>query len=1198
MKKIFLLFLLLLGSNTYAFDISSFFGDTVGKDRPAGLLLSDIEVRKKQVEDVTNEREVLVKRSEVAIKKLTDTIVSVEELEKEALEKTKGASGSYEELLKRKLAILDERKQNLSNLRDLWKEVDLKMANHLKLAENIVEILSADFGAKEGKLIYSWKALDEVKGSIDQLSARIEAENGQKERIKKLKAAEKDEVVSLKNDIEQKRVEQEKITKELEILSDKADNLAIVTELKTRAEIIDQELYALREKIDASEFKIESFGRDEHQKDGEIFLLKHKLKKLSNELAIVQKKLVIDISDVEFSKGELEKAKREAAFEAVGLSRTKNLLKLRRDGLEKNIRVLEYQFDEVQKAGKEKSPTGYWIVARLSFLKNEKVLIDKSLEALDTKKERFDLNVRLKELKTQAIEVLHSMGTSTTKIDNKITEFKAKLRAAENTKKSLKDRRDEVTNYISTINKERELVLLKQKEIVDQRDVLFQNFAKEYFEVLSHIKGALSALSNQKKTVERHFSQISEFLVWEDDFINQCSFIIKHLEMQKAESVWKRASRAISLAQVGTAIVESEELFQGLFWETPDYLSPSTLFKTIKGFEFGDYLGIIIFSILFIVFFFLFRFLLLLIQRNVRYWIKGGGTSHALVTGIESFIEFIFDHFKLLFTWSFVFIHVVFGLTYFRPLASIYSHTVFYLLTIPILVHLSYCFVMRLQTLNQQLQYIFFSEHLQWKVDILVSIFLYASSIILPLRKAFLVYFDRSVEFSDVSLAAYTLILVLVILFSFNKEDILRLVSGRNKIVVWLRMGVERYYYPVFVFLIFLLMLSNPYIGYSNLAWYLAFAVPATLLIFYGLFFIHYVVRRYSFFFFIKEEDDEVINKFEHAKAYYGLFIALSFIVLLLIALVMLVRLWGVEGYTLSALWKSLSEDWVIRTGLRPEDKLGFVELGKLSLFISSGLVFSSFIKKFLLRKLFEIFRTEAGVQNTISKMLHYFIIIVVVILGFTSINLSQYALTAGGLLLVGIGFGLRDQIVDYFAGILVLIERPIEIGHYVEAGEFQGKVHRISARSTTLKTARNFFVTIPNRDLISKPIVNWGQGRYAVGCELKVTVAFDSDLDLVRKTLLDTMKYHSKVLRVPAPLVRFEGFEGSSLYFYCRCYISARKVFDMCDLESDLRFAIMKAFHKQGIVIPYPQTVVHFAKKTGLADANPVEIKFDSKEN
>ena len=79
-----------------------------------------------------------------------------------------------------------------------------------------------------------------------------------------------------------------------------------------------------------------------------------------------------------------------------------------------------------------------------------------------------------------------------------------------------------------------------------------------------------------------------------------------------------------------------------------------------------------------------------------------------------------------------------------------------------------------------------------------------------------------------------------------------------------------------------------------------------------------------------------------------------------------------------------------------------------------------------------------------------------------------------GGLLLVGVGFGLRDQIADYFAGVLVLLERPLEIGHYVQAGEHEGKVHRISARATTLRTARNFFIVIPNRDLISKPIVNW----------------------------------------------------------------------------------------------------------------------------
>jgi len=588
--------------------------------------------------------------------------------------------------------------------------------------------------------------------------------------------------------------------------------------------------------------------------------------------------------------------------------------------------------------------------------------------------------------------------------------------------------------------------------------------------------------------------------------------------------------------------------------------------------------------------------------------------SHALATGFENFIEFLLHHYRLLFVWFFCFMHITLGATYFKPLTSTYSVTLFYLVSVPILIYLSRRFVLQLRMINQQLDYLFISEKHQQKVTLLISLFLYATAVLLPLRKAFVEHFERQIAFSEVSLAAYTLVLVIIVLFFFNKEDVLKLLSGKNSVIVWLNKSVDRFYYPVFLCCVSLLILSNPYIGYSNFAWYLAFAIPVTFLAVYGLFVVHYFVRKFSLTLFIKEEDDIVTNKFEHAKAYYGLLIAISFIVLGFATLIVLARVWGVvwgiEGYTVPQLWKALAEDWVIPVG--KDDKLGFIELIKLSAFITSGLVISSLIKKFILVKLFEIFRTEPGVQNTVSRILHYCIITMALILGFTAIKLTQYAMGIGGLLVLGIGLGLKDQIADYLGGFLVLLERPIEIGHYVQTNEYEGKVHSISARSTTLKTAKNFFITIPNRDLISKPIVNWGRGRYAVGCDLKVMVAFDSDPILVKKVLLDLMKSHSMVLRVPAPLVRFEGIESSALYFYCRCYVSSRKLLDMWDLKSDLRFGVIESFRENNISIPFPQTVIHVAHESkdvpGIGGKpkpasgttpprSPLEVTFDNKK-
>ena len=1204
LKNLRFSFLLCVGcffvGNASAFDWTVLLGDVAGKDRGVGLLLSDIEFRNKQKEDLGSEQNALKKRAQEAIKATGITLNGIEESIKQTYAKMKEASGSYEELLNKKNVVLADRKQNLASFQDNWKEVDGKIAKHIQLVKDIVEYLEVSAVDIGEAAVYSWKDLDETKGKLDQLLSEINSENSKKERIAKLRRAEKEEVNSLKKEIELKNTEKEKLSSELASLSEKEEGVVFVAELKAKADLLEQEVDYVREKIEIASFKIEDLGREERYQEDEIFLLKQKLSKLNEKLSKVQKKLIVDVADVEIAKGELEQEVKRALEEKNRIAKERDVRKIRRDGLEKTSKLLEKQLEAVRQAGEEKSVEGYVLSFRILVLKNEKLIIEKELELLETRKEYYEINVQLKHLKARIIEVLHVLGMSKDKIDEWLVDFRSKERAAEYAKKVFQDKQNEINATISTINQERETLLAKQKEVDGERDKIFKRRGKEYFEVLANIKRAANALANQKHIVERHFSQISDLLPRQEELGSRYNFIIKYLEAQRAVGITKRSTRAISPEQLLQALYEVESFFKGLFWDTPVYLSPIALIGSVQQVNLPDVLGILLyillFSFLFIGLKLLFALLLKRIKEGRSLFVKR--FPNVFSAGIQNLLEFFLHHFTASFTLFFIYIHVAFGVSYFKPLTISYVIALFYLFSIPVLIYLGHRFVVRFRRLNQQLDFLFVSSELQWKVSTLIELFLYATAFLLPLRSAFLVYFERDIAFSEVSLAAYTLIVVVIILFFFNKEDVVKLLSGQTPIVVWFKKQVEEYYYPVFGFFMMLLILSNPYIGYSNLAWFLSFAAPASIFLLYGLFAAHFLIRKYSVFFFIKEEDDEVIDKFEHAKTYYGLFVALTFIALALSALVILVRLWGVEGYTLGALWHSLSEEWVLR--ISPTENVGFVELIKLTAFVATGFFISTLMNRFILSKVFEIFRTEPGTQNTISKILHYAIIIITVILGLTAIKLSQYALVASGLLMVGVGFGLQDQIGDYFAGVLILLERPIEIGHFIETMDgHRGRVHKISVRSTTIKTARNFFITVPNRDIVSKPISNWGQGRYPVGAEITVLVSFDSDPEMVREVFLAIVKQHPMILRVPAPIVRFEGFEASALSFFCRAFVSARRVTDMWELASDLRFSIIKTFREKEIVIPYPRQVVYMGPTSTQEGGvkNPVEVKFEHKE-
>ena len=392
-----------------------------------------------------------------------------------------------------------------------------------------------------------------------------------------------------------------------------------------------------------------------------------------------------------------------------------------------------------------------------------------------------------------------------------------------------------------------------------------------------------------------------------------------------------------------------------------------------------------------------------------------------------------------------------------------------------------------------------------------------------------------------------------------------------------------------------LLILRNPYVGYSNLSWYLAFAIPASAALLWALFIIHNYIRNYSVFLFMTEDEDEIKDKFEHAKTYYGILIIASFLLLFFIDFFFIARIWG-YNYTTTEIWRLFSETWVIPFG--DANKLGVVQFLTLGTFIFSGFLISSLLDKFVLNKLFEILRTEPGTQNTFTKILHYVLISTAVLLGFLSIHLEQtFFLVIVPLLGIGLGFALKDVVADFVAGFFVLIERPIEIGNYIQIDNIEGTVQKISPRTTTIVNSRNFAIFIPNKDLLAKQITNWSHRKFAIGFEIYIRVTHESDPELVRKIILEILQSHPTVLKLPACICRLEEIEADALYFMSRAFISTQRLKESWTIAAELRIKLVKAFKENGIKFAKPQRVVYIDEQTNetrVEENKPLGIKFD----
>lgn len=1094
-----------------------------------------------------------------------------------------------QDFLRKKVQIYVDIYQELTNLQLSHQQYLYQLEQTAKAIDLFLQ--NADFEDIKTpiKSSYQFEEYQEISKQLLSVAEEIEQKKLQRENIGQDIAKLDKQLAAIQGEIKSKEKDQQEFGQSDDAL------LKGIYDIRSRGELIDLQKELLDTQRQNREMRKMVLLQESELIDFQLFVLKSKLSVLEQNATRVERSLYVNEFDLYKAQNELNQKKTEIQQEQVVNSNKIVQLTAERD-------ALKLQFDELNaKANvpiKDIAQLTDWsidlatvkaepAIVQLGTMNDSIIRLGREIALLEAQQELAKIKLQSDELLTTTLQTWYKITQSRFKTEaarsQELATYKTLRDDLERELAVIKSKDNAITNSMSGETRSLATIKRRLQEFAEQKEQLVQQYGEAIYtqnsERLKAVQAGINRQLDLNGQIIKTYSTISSTI---KDMLKHIRQVIAKLE--KIGGIWQRAPQAVTiqgLAKIGNELV--------LYWAdvmvSITQMKSSTLFFSLRKVinTTANRLPLII--------------LLIVIIIAVLATVIGHRWHHPAPT-VLSWLATRWWLWATLLLYFYIRADVLVSIGYaFRIL--------FYLACIPWFCYNWQALVRLLQRRNAELGYPYVSKALSDHLFTLLAIVGHATIVLVLFKHSFVATLYSKSELPPLLAAIHGILIIVCMLLVIHPTTIANWLTPFG--VLGGTMGhYMQFYYPLIITcLTVILIIAEPVLGgYGKLVRYTLSSGLFTILLVAALMTLHAVIKRYSIDFFFDASDEPIRERFVYAKTWYGLFVIVVFALLGGLALVVGAFIWG-HPIAVDRIVDLANVEIFFFEGLTASGQVQWIPFTIRSLcmviaFIFGGFVLAWAFQRFVLNRIFDLFLVDSGVQNTVSRISHYCILVTIFFIMLQRVGAGGWIKYCLAAVAFGIAWAVKGPANDFFAYFTILVERSIKIGDYIslehEQGDVRGVIRKITPRSVVLRKNNSVTIVVPNSNVIASSILNWNYSRGFIGLDdIIFIVPYGTDPEIVRQVVMQVLEQNKAVLKSPAPIIRLKAFVESGLEFQVRGFVSSVQVLNQWEITSDLRFALVAKLMEVGIELAAPLCMVKVLPSRALKQAAEEIVQEDT---